>query len=84
MGRLSVQLDNVGIPEDTLKEALNHVYGNYFCERLLRQLVVQHLYLFPTRQSTKQKVCALLNIPIISLRGIDLKSRQEKLSPPKH
>jgi hypothetical protein len=79
---VSVQLDNLGIPDEILEELSKRFNGNIFCERLLRQIVVQHLYLFPTKETTKQKVCSLLDIPIRNLRGIDVKSKQEKLAPP--
>jgi hypothetical protein len=80
---ISVQLDNLGIPDEYLKELNDRFKGSVLCDRLLRQLVVQHFYLFPTKEPVKQKVCAMLKIPIHNLRGIDVKSKQEKLAPPK-
>lgn len=53
---------------------------NIFCERLLKQLVVEHFYLFPTREATKQKVCAALQIEIQGFRHIDAQSANEKRS----
>ena len=79
---ISIQLDNLGIPEHILEQLSKRFNGNIFCERLLRQIVVQHFYLFPTKESTKQKICSTLDIPILKLRGIDVKSRKEKLAPP--
>jgi hypothetical protein len=79
---VSVQLDNVGIPDDRLELLAKRFKDNIFCERLLRQMVVQHFYLFPTKETTKQKVCALLDIPIRNVRGLDVQSKGEKLAPP--
>jgi len=52
--------------------------NNVFCERILKQLVVEHFYLFPTRETTKQKVCAALNIEMQGLRQIELESEQQR------
>ena len=80
---ISVQLDNLGLPEDRLEGLAKRFKDSVFSERLLRQMVVQHFYLFPTRESTKQKVCELLDIPIRNLRGLDIKAKAQKLAPPK-
>jgi hypothetical protein len=73
---VSVQLDNLGIPDEILEELSKRFNGNIFCERLLRQIVVQHLYLFPTKETTKQKVCSLLDIPIRNLNSLLKKSHR--------
>ena len=81
---ISIKLDNLGFPDEDLQE-LNEKFAprvgkaakterrvkDVFCDRLLRQLVVEHFYLFPTKDSTKQKVCAALDINIQKLRQID-------------
>jgi hypothetical protein len=79
----SVHLDNTGIPEDLLEDLARRFRGNVFCERLLRQVVVQHFYLFQTRETTKQRVCSLLSIPIRKLKGLDSRATHEKFDPPK-
>ena len=52
-----------------------------FCERILKQLVVEHFYLFPTREKTKQKVCAALQIEMQSFRCTEVNSAQQRLAP---
>jgi hypothetical protein len=80
---ISIQLDNLGFPETDLKNLKRRFSGNIFCERLLKQLAIQHFYLFPTNESTKQRVCSTLEIEIGSIRKIELKTRdQKRLMPP--
>ena len=76
---VSIQLDNLGMPEDLIEDLSKRFGNNVFCDRLLRQLVVHHFYMFPTKEHTKQKVCAALKIPIRNLRGIDQLSKDEKV-----
>lgn len=52
-----------------------------FCDRLLKQLVVEHFYLFPTREKTKQKVCAALKIEMQSIRHTEVNTEQQRLAP---
>lgn len=52
-----------------------------FCDRLLKQLVVEHFYLFPTREKTKQKVCAALQIEMQSIRRTEVNIDQQRLAP---
>ena len=75
---ISIQLDNLGFPEEQLQLLAKRFRSNLFCERLLRQLSVEHFYLYPTSEATKQKVCAALQIDYKNLRAIDLKSINEK------
>ncbi|MEM7392335.1 MAG: hypothetical protein AAF492_08290, partial [Verrucomicrobiota bacterium] len=73
---ISIRLDNLGFPEAELKELNKTFSKNLFCQRLLKQLTVQHFYLFPTKESTKQKVCDLLGIKMEGLRQIDFRSKK--------
>jgi hypothetical protein len=52
-----------------------------FCDRILKQLVVEHFYLFPTREKTKQKVCAALQIEMQSIRRTEVNTEQQRLTP---
>ncbi len=81
---ISIQLDNLGFPEEDLKRLKKRFSGNLFCDRVLRQLAVQHFYLFPTKEATKQRVCETLGIEIGGIRKIDAKSKdQKKLKDPR-
>jgi hypothetical protein len=75
---ISVKLDNLGFPENELQELSKRFTNNVLSDRLLRQLVVEHFYLFPTSEQTKQKVCSALKIKIHRLRQIDEQSKDEK------
>lgn len=75
---MSVKLDNLLFPEEQLKELKKEFRNNVFCDRLLRHLVVHYLYIFPTSERLKQKICAELEIPIKRLRGLDVVSQQQK------
>lgn len=75
---VSIKLDTQGIPDSDITELNKTFKGNVLCERMLRQLVVHHFYIFPTGDRVKQKVCAELNIPIKRLREIDVISAPDK------
>lgn len=78
---MSVRLDNVGVPDAQLDELTKLFKGNVFCQRLLRQLVVQHFYLFPSSEATKQRVCQLLNIPIKVVQSLEVTAVPQRLAP---
>lgn len=44
----------------------------------LQRLVINYLYMFPTSEKDKQKICNLLGIPIDNQRMIELKSPEKK------
>lgn len=75
---ISIHLDNLGFPEEQLKSLAKRFRSNFFCERLLKQLAVEHFYLFPTSEATKQKVCAALQIDYKNVRAIDATSVNQK------
>lgn len=75
---ISIRLDNLGFPEDELKRLKKRFTGNLFCDRVLRQLAVQHFYLFPTKEATKQRVCETLGIEIGGIRKIEARSKDQK------
>lgn len=54
---------------------------NAFCEQILKNLVVEHFYLFPTLASTKQKVCAALQIEVQGIQQIEATSDKERRAP---
>ena len=60
---LSIRLDHFAtFPEHLILEVHQRVEGNLFAEMTLRQLVAQHLYLYPTEYRATQRVCAKLGI----------------------
>ena len=68
---MSVKLDTLKIPTKEVVSLNAELKDNLLCARLLRKLVVHHIYLFPTDYKTKQQICEALNIPIKETRGID-------------
>jgi 3',5'-cyclic AMP phosphodiesterase CpdA len=75
---ISVRLDHLGFPERGLEQLKKKFHENFFCTRILRRLVVEHFYLFPTGHETKQKVCQMLDIPMRELRSIDRKAIEHR------
>lgn len=46
-------------------QALAHEFkGNPTCERLLKEIVIQHIYMFPVDFKQKQKIADILKIPV--------------------
>ena len=78
---IAIRLENLGFPEDRLTELAAKFHKNFFCQQVLKQLVVEHFYLFPTHESTKQKVCEALQIEIKPIRHIDIKAGDERRAP---
>lgn len=54
---------------------------NVFCDQILKHLVVEHFYLFPTLPATKQKVCAALQIEVQGIQNLDAKARNVRRAP---
>lgn len=75
---IAIRLENLGFPEERLTELAAKFHKSFFCGRVLKQLVVEHFYLFPTHESTKQKVCEALKIEIKRIRHIDVKAGDER------
>lgn len=78
---IAIRLENLGFPEERLVELAKLFTGKILCERLLKNLVVEHFYLFPTPDATKQKVCASLGIEIKKLAHVDVAAVNERLAP---
>jgi predicted MPP superfamily phosphohydrolase len=53
--------------------------NNLVCN-LLQKLAVDHLYMYPTNDREKQKICSALSIPIESQRFIDSSSKVKMIS----
>lgn len=75
---ISIRLDNLGFPENDLID-LNHEFKDHpFCNRILRQLAVQHFYMFPTLEETKQKVCQALDIELSTIHQVQFYNKETK------
>jgi hypothetical protein len=78
---MSVKLDTLKLPSKDVVHLSEEVKENILCTRLLRRLVVHHIYLFPTDYKTKQQICEALKIPIKEVRGIDIAYEDQKRLP---
>ena len=52
------------IDHDTLGRLANDFKGNVVCDRILKEIVIQHIYMFPVDYKDKQKISAHLNLPM--------------------
>ena len=59
-----------------LKQLNRGFKSNPICERILKQIVVQHIYMFPVNYRDKQKLSEALKLPMQTQRLMD---RQEKM-----
>src|SRR5205823_5482813 len=71
---VSIKLDHFkGIPEDEILVLYSGLKTNIFTSTILRQLVLNHLYLYPSSYRTRQSICSKLDIAIESARLIENK-----------
>jgi hypothetical protein len=74
---VSIRLDHYKeFPLDALTDIKKDLDGNVLGILLLKQLVIDYLYMFPVDISIKQKICELLDISIEYQRNIQLSSKR--------
>jgi hypothetical protein len=78
----SVKLDSVKFPTKDVLALKDDFKRSVFCGRLLKNLVVHHLYLFPTEYRIKAKICNALDIPIQTVEAKDAARPTHKRLPP--
>ncbi|MBD3669296.1 MAG: toll/interleukin-1 receptor domain-containing protein [Gammaproteobacteria bacterium] len=59
------------IDAKTLRGLVDEFAKNPTCEKILKEFVIQHIYMFPVDYKQKQKVADLLKIPIANQIGIN-------------
>lgn len=70
--RLSIELHfERKLKIGSLKETVEKLHDNPVCMRILRELVIQHVYMFPVDFKEKQQLSELLNISVKSQRLMD-------------
>lgn len=67
------------IPMDNIKDYSKSFQKNNLAKVILRQIVINHLYMYDTSITEKQKICSILGIKIADQRKIDHKSKIKKL-----
>ena len=61
-----------------MKVLTKRITGNLLPYSLLRQMVLDYLYMFPTTEKDKQRICSMLGIPVATQRLIGMRSTQQK------
>jgi len=78
----SIKLDhNKNFPWDNIKNLKPETDKNYLASIILKNLVINYMYVFKTTESDKQRICELLDIKIEQLRLIDATSSVKKELP---
>lgn len=59
---------------------LNQYFSNnVVCQRLMKQLIIQHIYMYPVDFKEKQKIAQLLKIPLKQQRWMELENKGSPL-----
>jgi predicted phosphodiesterase len=78
----SIKLDhNKSFPWENIKTLKPETDKNYLASIVLKNLVINYMYVFITSESDKQKLCELLDIKMEQLRMIDATSTVKKETP---
>jgi hypothetical protein len=76
---VSIKLDFYHVfPLDEVKELKKKLENNLLALTILKEMVIDYLYMFPTSVKVKQRICAILEIPMQEQRLIDATSSQKK------
>lgn len=59
----------------TVRDTHEKLKSNPVCLRILKEMVVQHIYMFPVDYKEKQKLSSILGISVRGQRNMDLKKR---------
>lgn len=60
---------------EEISKLSNEFKSNPTCLRILKELVVQHLYMFPTDYKDKQRISEVLKIPMKDQRNLQLQNK---------
>ncbi len=63
----------------TLGALVEEFKANAVCDRILKEIVIQHVYMFPVDYKDKQKISACLGVPIEKLQMQDLNKNVKML-----
>ncbi len=76
----SIKLDFYkNFPYEDLRKVKEKVEGNILPHALLREMVREYLYMFPTSYKDRQRICELVGITMMEQRMIEQASTQKKL-----
>jgi len=69
----AIELDfHKNIDYEVLDSLNKEFKGNVLCDRMLKEIVVQHIYMFPVDYKNKQRISASLDLPMEKLQLQDL------------
>lgn len=75
---IALKLDNPSFPAGDVY-ALSERFGQeIFCKRILSRLVVDHFYLYKSKEQLKQQVCSKLGIEMKKIKQVDFETRDSK------
>ncbi|MGN8198369.1 STAND family AAA ATPase [Salinisphaera sp. RV14] len=78
---LAIRLENpMGSPIEKIRELNHELRGNVLGDLLLKELVLDYLYMFDTEFGEKQQLCSELGIKMSAQMNIDLTSRVKRPS----
>ncbi|MNG73648.1 hypothetical protein D3C79_321100 [compost metagenome] len=60
----------------SITECAEKLKGNFVCTRILKELVVQHIYMFPVDYKEKQQLSTLLELPVKGQQLIEQKQKR--------
>ena len=67
---------NKRIDIKSISKCVDDLSGNFVCSRILRELVVQHIYMFPVEYQEKQQLSRLLGLSVKGQQLIEQKQKQ--------
>lgn len=75
----SIKLDHFkGFPNEEMRKLRNDFSKSPTALQIMKRMVINHLYLFPTSTEQKQRILAFLDIPMNVQRRIDFTSKQKR------
>lgn len=77
MMNISIRLEMGGaVPVEAIERLSKQLSDNKYATDVLRHLVARHLYLFSVKQSTRQRLCALLRLDMPQSHMLDSRVKQ--------
>lgn len=60
-----------------IKQLAEELKGNVVCDRILKEIVIQHIYMHHTGYKDKQKLSEILKLPVPNQRALELQKKLE-------
>lgn len=59
-----------------MADCVEKLRGNHVCTRILKELVIQHIYMFPVDYKEKQQLSQMLGLSVKGQQVIEQKQRR--------